>query len=38
MTFYPDGPRQLIALMILLILIPFITFVSLINNARRRVG
>lgn len=37
MTVYPDCPRQLIALGILLVMIPFVTIAALFRNARRRV-
>lgn len=35
MTEYPDGPRQLIALGILLVMIPFITIIAMVRNRRR---
>lgn len=36
MTVYPDGPRQLVALGILLVMIPFISLIALFRNTRRR--
>lgn len=37
MTMYPDTPRQLIALGILLVMIPFITLLAVLRSTRRRV-